>query len=198
MSPSTSRPVATERVDEAGRLAGAHPAFCGSSRGSPRRAPGRRARAGRSRRRASSRSTDCQHVDPRRERAHLVALELPDEVPARAGRSASSGALASSSWARFSPTSTTPAADDRPRRARRATVFVAATRRDVGRGRDRDARRGRRDPRPRPPATAARPTAAHVGLTRVAHHDHGLAAGRAVAPVREVVGRRRRCTRRRR
>ena len=109
MRPATSRPSAAERVDERRHRAGRQPPFCGSSRQvhldqHPRagRPPGDLG--------AELGAVDRLPArDPRRERAHLVALELPEEVPARAVP-ASAGALASSSWARFSPTSTTPAA----------------------------------------------------------------------------------------
>ena len=156
MSPSTSRPSARRASTRRRDLARARsPPFWGSP---PRftststRAPGaRRAISAPS----SARSTDCQHRDPRRERAHLVALQLPEEVPAR--RAAATGAFASSSWARFSPRSTTPAA---------TTACDPVDGDGLGRGDERApspdrARRGprrprcARAPRRRAPATSA-------------------------------------------
>ena len=120
--------------------------------------------------------------DPRRELAHLVALELSEEVPAARPATA---VLASSSWARFSPRSTTPASTTSCTRST-STVLVAAT--SVIAAGSRPARRGRGVDARRAPRRRARRRSSR---SRGAHHDDGLATGDAVAPVGEVVGRRR-------
>ena len=88
---------------------GAHPPFCGSSGEvhlDEHRAPGRVAG---DRGAELGRSTDCQQRDPRRERRTLLRCSCPRKCHA-APAPVELAALASSSWARFSPRSTTPAA----------------------------------------------------------------------------------------
>ena len=111
MSPSTSRPRPGACRPGAATSPGAQPPFCGSS---PRftststRAPGaRRAISAPS----AARSTDCQHVTHGASARTLLRWSCPRKCHARAR--STRGALASSSWARFSPRSVTPGVDDR-------------------------------------------------------------------------------------
>ena len=150
--------------------------------------PRARARGGRSRRRARPGRPTASTRPTARAPAPCCAGAARGSATTRAAARSSAGALASSSWARFSPEVDDPGVDDLRRPARPVTVLVAATSVTVGRVAP-GARGGAGDARPDLGDRAPRPTStvAHC----VAHHDHGLATGGAVAPVREVVGRRR-------
>ena len=174
-----------ERVDERGdaRRAGSRPSAAPPPRftSTSTRAPGaRRAISAPS----SARSTDCHHVDPRRERAHLVALELPEEVPPRR----TSGARAAS-WraapGRGSRRGRPRRRDHRLRPASTSTVLVAATSVTSSGVAPGAARRGRRSARaPRPTRGRDRRTAVALRRRRAAHDGR--------APPRRPGGRSRR------
>ena len=126
--------------------------------------------------------------DLRRERAHLVALQLPEEVPARRqvgalgrlGQQLLRAVLAEVDDAGLRRTARTRST---------STVLVAATR--VTSAASRPARRAAAAIRDANRRDRGGGRWAHVGSRGARHHHDGLAPGRAVAPVGEVVGRRR-------
>ena len=128
--------------------------------------------------------------DPRRERAHLVALELPEEVPARGDRRrAGHRGLGEQLLGPVLAEVGDPGVDDRLRPAPASTVLVAATRvtvAGVAPGAGRRRRRSAPAPRRRGPRRRRASVSAHGVRTTTTR----LATGDAVAPVREVVGRR--------
>ena len=195
MRPATSSPSAAQRVDERRRRrrARSRPSAARPPR-SPDEHRARRARAGAISAPSSARSTDCHSATHGASCAHLVALQPADEVPARRGAGRAPAALASELLRAVLAEVDDAGGDDRGARASTVDGLRHRDERDRRRVAARAARRGARCAR-----APRRPRAVDVGRrSRVAHHDHGLAAGDAVAPVREVVGRRRRCTRRRR
>ena len=89
---------------------------------------GRPGRGGRCSAPSAGRSTDASTRPTARAPAPCCAAAARRSASVGgAGRAPAPGALASSSWARFSPRSVTPGGDEPPRRAPTATVLVAAT-----------------------------------------------------------------------
>ena len=146
--------------------------------GSPRRAPGRPAPAGRSRRRARRRSTDCQHATHGASARTLLRWSRPRKCQRTpTGGGPVTAALASSSWARFSPRSGTPAST------------TSWTRAGVDRlGRGDEGHRGGVAPGARGGAGDARPHLGHPGRDGRGRSAHGVrtttSAWRPVTPSR--------------
>ena len=189
MSPATSRPSAGRRVDQGRhrRRARSRPSGAPPPR-SPPRAPAHRGSAGDLG--AQLGAVDrLPAPDPRRELPHLVALQLPEEVPPRAA--STRGVLRQQLLGAVLADVDDAGVDDRSDAAASTVLVAADQRRPPGRAR-------RAPPRPRSRSRTSATRRGDRSRSRVAHDDDGLASGDAVAPVGEVVGRRRRCTRRRR
>ena len=186
MRPATSSPRSPQGVDQGRGLRRGAPALLPGS--SPRftstriRAPGdRRAIASPS----ASRSTECHHVTHGTSPFTLLRCSRPTKCQVGGvAWSASTGALASSSWARFSPRSVRPASSASTSRVDRHRLR---------RARPAGSSSGSRPARRAAPRSALAHVAERVGDRNRVHgtldHHDAVASGRAVAPVRVVLGR---------